>query len=87
MQRQNRNNRIRIYFCGSLNQNKLLPVRVCYLTSLALKIIVKDSPSSGGFCCCITIESQPAHDVNTMLYERCYNVKTLKQRPYNVVCR
>ena len=29
--------------------------------------------------------TQPAHDVRTMLYGRCYNVGTLKQRHYNVV--
>ena len=29
--------------------------------------------------------TQPTHDVKTTLYERCYNVKTIKRRPHNVV--
>ena len=34
---------------------------------------------------CYTAGTQPAHDVRTTLYGRCYDVKTLKRRPYNVV--
>ena len=29
--------------------------------------------------------NQPVHDVRTMLYGRCYDVKTFKRRPYNII--